>query len=812
MSNEESTFRSNRYKRKKRKKKNSTKRGGGIFKKIVLIAVFVVLLLLIAGAGLFTYYAASAPDLTDDDLYGSYSSELVDRNGEVFYTVGSETRDFASAEDYPQVLEDAVLAIEDQRFYNHIGVDPIGIARAGVGYVTQGKIVGGGSTITQQLIKLSVFSTLKEDQTIERKSQEAWLALQLERRLSKEQILTLYMNRVHMAGNVYGMGTAAEQYYGKPVSDLELHEAAMLAGMPQAPNRHNPYKNPVIAKNRRDTVLKAMLDDDKISKDQYNQATALPVTEGLVERPDDVDENKLYLDGYISAVLDEVYEQTDYNPYTAGLKIYTNIDLDIQKLMYDTAHNEELIAADDELQTALTLMDPNTGELLGLVGGRNLEGHLSLNRATDNSRNVGSTIKPLTVYGPAIEFTQRSTYEQIVDEKYTVPNTNYSPQNWDNQFHGQMTTRQALVTSRNIPAVKILNEDLDHNQVNGFLEGIGIDPAAMTGANGVVPSSAIDGSMTPVQLAGAYSTFANGGNYTQPYTVSKIVSQSGEEIDTKPETNKAMEDYTAYMVTDMLKGVIDYYSEDLEIPGFIHAGKTGTTNYTTEQLVENDIPRGQGLVPDSWFVGYSPEYTLSAWVGYDKHLEPGNQLSIANGKRQLPRQLYREIMTVLAEQSAKPDWQQPDSVEEVAVINGTNPARQATASTPSSQTIVELFVKGYTPSEIGPPVVEDEPEDDEPEDDEEIEEEEPEETDEPEEEETTEEEEPQTPPEDDSGNESNENSPPEEDPSEDNEDEQTPPEDDGGSESDEDSRPEGDPPQNNDDEQSQTEDDQTEGS
>lgn len=695
MSNEDSNSRSSRYK--KRKNKNTRKQSGGILKKVLLVIVFVVLLLLIAGAGLFTYYAASAPDLTDDDLYGTYSSELVDRNGDVFYTVGSETRDFASANEYPQVLEDAVLSIEDQRFYNHNGIDPIGIGRAGLGYVTEGQIVGGGSTITQQLIKLSVFSTLREDQTLERKAQEAWLAIQLEQDLSKEQILTLYMNRVHMAGNVYGMGTAAQEYYGKHVSELELHEAAMLAGMPQAPNRNNPYNNPNVARNRRDTVLQAMYDNDKITRDEFNQATALPADEGLVDQPETVDEDELYLDGYISAVLDEVYEQTDYNPYTAGLTIHTNIDLDIQRLMYDTAHSEEYIDPDDELQTALTLMDPKTGELLGIVGGRNLDGHLSLNRATDNSRNVGSTIKPLTAYGPAIEFDQRSTYEQVVDEDYTVPGTDYNPQNWDNEYHGQMTTRQALVTSRNIPAVKVLNEDSDPSQVNGFLEGLGIDPAAMTGSNGVVPSSAIDGSMTPVQLAGAYSAFANGGNYTQPYTVNKIESQSGEEIDTRPETTKAMEDYTAYMITDMLKGVIDYYGGELEVPGFIHAGKTGTTNYTTEQLEENGIPRGQGLVPDSWFVGYSPKYAMSAWVGYDQHLEPGNQLSTANGKRQLPRHFYREIMTVLAQESDSPDWEQPDSVEEIEVIDGSDPARLPTSSTPESDLITELFVEGNTP-------------------------------------------------------------------------------------------------------------------
>lgn len=699
MSDKGYTTRSSRHKNNSKKppKKKTSSRGSSLLKKGLLIAVFILLLILVSGAGLFVYYASSAPDITDQDLYGSYSSELVDRNGNAYYTVGGEEREFAAPEEYPEVLVDAVLAIEDQRFYKHNGLDPIGIGRAGIGYLTEGQIVGGGSTITQQLVKLSVFSTLKEDQTLERKAQEAWLAIQLERELSKEQILTLYMNRVHMAGNVYGMATAAEQYYDKHVSELDLHEAAMLAGMPQAPNRYNPYRNPETARNRRDTVLYAMYDADYISQDEYNQASALPITEGLVEQPEQVDEEDLYLDGYITAVLDEVAEQTDYNPYTAGLKIHTNIDLELQEYMYDLAHDEEYIEADDELQTAMTVADPNTGEILGLIGGRNIDGHLSLNRATENTRNVASTIKPLTVYGPAIEFNQRSTYEQVVDEEYTVEGTDWTPRNWDGQFLGQMSTRDALVHSRNIPAVKIFNENLDHDDVNGFLEGLGIDPAAMTGSDGVVPSSAIDGSMTPVQLTGAFSAFANGGNYTKPYTVTKIETQSGETIDARPETNKAMEDYTAYMVTDMLKGVIDLYGSDLEIPGFNHAGKTGTSNYSEQQHQEHNIPTGQGLVPDSWFVGYSPEYTMSVWVGYDNHLKEGNQLSNANGKRQLPRHFYREVMSRLAEESDAPDWEMPDSVSEVTVVNGSNPARLPSANTPQSQLITELFVEGHEP-------------------------------------------------------------------------------------------------------------------
>ena len=207
MSDNNKTTRSSQYQNKPNRKKNKSKGKGinwaGIAKKVGLVIVFFILLVFISGAGLFTYYASSAPDLTDDALFGTYTSELLDRDGEVYYTIGADSREFANPDEYPEILKEAVLSIEDQRFYKHPGVDPIGIARAGIGYVTEGEVVGGGSTITQQLIKLSLFSTSKEDQTIKRKSQEAWLALQLERRLSKEQILTLYLNRVHMLSLIH---------------------------------------------------------------------------------------------------------------------------------------------------------------------------------------------------------------------------------------------------------------------------------------------------------------------------------------------------------------------------------------------------------------------------------------------------------------------------------------------------------------------------------------------------------------------------------------------------------------------------------
>src|SRR5699024_2175352 len=290
----------------------------------------------------------------------------------------------------------------------------------------------------------------------------------------------------------------------------------------------------------------------------------------------------------------------------------------------------------DEIQTAASLVDSSTGKITALIGGRKLEGQLLTNKATGLDRSVASTIKPLTVYAPAIEFLQYSTYEQIVDEPYT--NGDWSPNNYDNAYRGQMSMRDALVDSRNIPAAKFFNDEEHlgnyHGEITDFLEGLGIDTSKISpGSDGLVSSSAFNGTMSPVDLSGAYAAFANQGTYTETYTVNKVVSLDGEEINLEPESSKAMEDYTAYMITDMLKDVVSYYSTELTIPGYVHAAKTGTTNYTEEQIAKANIPSDG--VPDSWVVGYSPYYTMSVWVGYDNPFEEGNSLVYSDGSRRL---------------------------------------------------------------------------------------------------------------------------------------------------------------------------------
>lgn len=699
-SDQKDMSRSNRKNKQQNSKKSKKK--GSIWKKILLGFLGLILAALVGGFGLFVYYASDAPELTEKDLRGNYTSDFVDMNGEVIYTLGGFDRKFATSEDYPEVMIDAIMAIEDQRFNSHFGIDPIGIARAAIGYLVEGQIVGGGSTITQQLIKLSVFSTLKEDQTLERKAQEAWLAIQLEQQLSKEQIMTLYLNKIHMGGNVYGVATAAQEYYGKDLQDLELHEAAMFASMPRAPNHYNPYVNIEAATTRRNLVLDVMAEEGMITQAEADAAKEIPVTEGLQEPTEQA--NTQVFDSYIETVIEEVRAKTGLDPQIAGLTIHTNYDPDAQQLLFDVANTNDYVEfPNDDIQTAMTLVDSATGKVTAIIGNRKVEGQKLRNQALRGGRGVGSTVKPLTTYGPAIEFLNYSTYHQVYDERYELGD--WSPNNYDNRFKGQMSMREALVDSRNVPTAKLFNEDLggNHAEIRSFLESMGINVTNLNGAedvDGLLGQNAISGDMSVFTLAGAYAAIANEGNYNAPHTVSKVVTQDGQEIDIAPQTKRVMKDSTAYMLSDMLKGVIPHYGQQLNVPGYVHAAKTGTTNYTDKEKEDHNLP--SGAVPDNLVVGFSPYYTLSVWMGYNDYYTP---LKPADGSTRLARQIYKATMTQLTSGLERRDWQRPESVVQLQIEDGTDPAELAPSG--SSNAVSELFVRGFTPSVTAEPEIPD---------------------------------------------------------------------------------------------------------
>ncbi|WP_446900242.1 PBP1A family penicillin-binding protein [Enterococcus faecium] len=653
---------------KKSVKKNSGKGSGkssgthkkGLFIKILLGILSFFCILFLAGVGLFWYYAKDAPELTDKKLDATVSSKLYTQDGELFEDLGAEKREKISANELPKTLEDAIVSVEDRRFYKHIGVDPIRIIGSALSNFTSGGLQGG-STLTQQLIKLSFFSTSAEDQTLKRKAQEAWMAVRLEQKKSKQEILTYYVNKVYMSNGLYGMETASEMYFGKKLSELSLPQTALLAGMPQAPSAYDPYVYPDQAKKRRDTVLYTMLQNEKISQTEYDQAVNVPVTDGLQELTQSDDNTKI-VDNYVKEVINEVQEKTDKNVYTDGLEIYTNLDLDAQKKLYDIVNTDQYVSyPDDEMQVASTLIDTNTGKVKAQIGGRHIAEDVTLgnNLAVNTSRDFGSTMKPVTDYGPAFEYLKYSTGKTITDAPYNYEGTSTPVGNWDYQYMGTITLRQALYLSRNVPAVKLFNE-VGSDKVASFLKNLGIEYSTIHQSNAISSNTEEqDGTKygaSSLKMAAAYAAFANGGTYYKPQYVNKIVFQDGTEETYEPDGKTAMSPETAYMITDILKDTItEGTGTNAQIAGLYQAGKTGTSNYTDDEYAKLGI--SSGVYPDILFAGYTPNYSISVWTGYNKKMTP-----VTSESSHVASDVYRELMQYVSANVTNTDWEMPSGL------------------------------------------------------------------------------------------------------------------------------------------------------
>ena len=688
--------RSSQHRHTKKKAPTSSKKK--LWKKILIGVASFVAIAIIAIVAIFAYYGATAPTIQASDLEGATETKILDKDGELIYSLGGEKRDLITSEQVPQLLKDAITSIEDKRFYSHMGIDPIRIAGSFLRNAKAGQITQGGSTITQQLVKLAVFSTKKEDQTYKRKIQEIMLALQLERNYSKEQILTYYLNKVYMANNVYGFGTASHYYFNKELSELSLPQVALLAGMPQAPTSYDPYANADQAKERRDLVLYSMKENGKITKEQYDQAVATPITDGLIAHDNNVNSNDkaLVYDSFVTMVLKEVQEKTGLDPYNDGLTIETTIDSKAQQKLYDIVNTNDYIKyVNDKIQNAVVMLDTKTGAVRAVNGGRKQTTLLGYNRATDNSRSTGSTIKPVIDYGPAIEYLNYSTGQTIMDQKTTYSN-GVELNNWDFSHKGAMTLRTALVYSRNTTALQTFKA-VGEKDIKSFLNNLDIQ-IKNDGQDYLVESNSIGADISPIKMAAAYAAFGNYGTYSKPYTVTKVTTRDGQVTEFKPEQKQAMKDSTAYMITDVLKDSFKYgFATQAAIPGLPTAAKTGSSNYTIEQKRAMGASDYEDIIPDSWFIGYSTDYTISAWTGYDNPYEKGG--GVDTTEQEYSRLIYYYLMKYMAESSSGDDWVQPDSVVKQQIEIGSDPLSLPGPRTPANMIATELFVKGHVPTQ-----------------------------------------------------------------------------------------------------------------
>ncbi len=674
-------------------KQKSRKKPRGIFKKIFLTLVVLGIVCILAGVGTFAYLVKDTPPLDPKLLKDPIPSKILDKNEDLITEVGAVNREYVSYKDIPKVVENAILATEDYRFYKHHGVDPIRFGGAVLANFQRGFGAEGGSTITQQVVK-NVFLT--NQKTLTRKVQEAWLAFQLERKYTKHQIFEMYVNKVLVGGNNYGLATAAKIYYGKSLKQLTLAEAAQIAGMPQSPNNYNPFTHPDLAEKRRNIVLSLMHQHGFITKEQMEEARKVSVKDTVL-KPEKRKVNNKPFDSFVDAVIDEVKENTDFDIFTDGLTIYTTLDKDAQKHVDKILNSKEIPYPDDKFQAGIVLLDTKTGEIRAIGGGRNQTVQRGFNYAIDSKRQPGSTIKPVLDYAPAIEYLNWGTYQMIEDKPITY-STGKKFGNWDQSYKGAMTIRTALQLSRNSPAVQTLQQ-VGTEKAKDFAVGLGIP------LKEIYESYAIGGfggktvGVSPLEMAGAYSAFGNNGIYNKPHAVNKIKLRDGTVISTAPEPKVAMKDSTAFMITDMLKSVLEYPGTGVraKVPGLPIAGKTGTTNYTDKEMKDWDIPNSKA-VPDSWFTGYTTNYTASIWTGYENRRTP---ITAVEDQR-IAQIIFKDLMAYVSKNIDTPDFTMPDSVQKVRIEKGSMPPALASQYTPDSQVLIEYAVKGHLPKQVSP--------------------------------------------------------------------------------------------------------------
>lgn len=592
---------------------------------------------------------------------------------------GVQDRTWVSISELQPSTVYAFISAEDARFFEHEGVDVIRIAGAIVADIKAGSYVQGASTISQQLIKLS---HLTSEKTISRKAEEAALAYEMERQYSKEDILEMYLNYVYFGGGYYGIEAAAEGYFGVHASDLTLDQSAMLAGILKSPSGYAPHINYAASINRRNNILRLMRDYGYITDDEKKQAS--------VRRPTILhDKNEEYSGYYTDAVTKSAAALmgiTVDELIRGGYNIYSAMDSDIQHYCEEMFKNGELFPAEDS-EAAIVVLEPSTGMVVAMVGGRSYTGGISFNRATDIRRQPGSVIKPVIAYAPAFEYLNYTAADMILDEETTF--ADYTPSNYGNKYYGWVTVREAVTKSLNVPAVKTLSA-VGVYRAKDFAKRCGIEfddkDDSLTLALGGFTYG-----VSPLQIAGAYSCFASGGIYNTPTLIKKITDRNGLTVyEYRQDSRRVMSEANAYILTSMLKSVVTegtgHRLNTLDIP---IAGKTGTVGLANGNR-------------DAWMAGYTPEYTAVVWQGYDSD-RLGLLPSSATGGTYPALMLY-ELFNHIYPDGRSGDFEKPESVKQYSIdaktLKKQHKAVLANAMTPQSSRITEYFTEETAPEDV----------------------------------------------------------------------------------------------------------------
>ncbi len=659
----------------------------------VLVVLFLLLIFaLTAGAAFFAYkVVADAPEFNEEKLNRKESTLIYDNQNQLIVELGTEKREIIKYEELSEELINAVIATEDSRFFQHQGFDAARFLKATLGQIQGKDNAGGGSTISMQVIKNSFTSVeSKGFQGIKRKFTDIYLSIfKLEKSYTKQEIIEFYVNNHFLGSNSYGVEQASLTYFGKKASELTLPEAAIIAGMFQAPSSYNPFNNPENTTKRRAEVLSLMRRHGYITKDEEELANAVPVQSLLVNKTGE----EVEFGAYIDTVIEEL-EDKDIYPYKEPLLIYTNMNREKQSRLDDIFSGKTFDWVYPEVQSGIAAVEVSSGKIIAVGAGRNRNDARTYNYATMIRRQIGSVAKPLFDYGPGIEYNNWSTYTPFIDEPHSY-STGQAIRNSDGAFMGFMTLRRALALSRNIPALKAFQQ-VDNKKVLEFVQNLGIKPEVLNGSLHEAHSLGAFNGASPLEMAAAYAAFANGGTYYKPYSVNKIVyRETNEIVDFAPTGVKVMSDSTAFMITDVLKtSVLSGLASGARINGINIAAKTGTTNFPKDILRKYGLPNS--TAHDAWVVGYDPEYAIGMWYGYPK-IDSKHYMTTYQSGPQRGR-VFRAAGAAIFDRTGK-DFAVPNSVVRLPIELGTNPGALASGGTPSGQVVYEYFKKGTEPTE-----------------------------------------------------------------------------------------------------------------
>lgn len=690
-------------------KKSAKKKGGGskfkwfrdkcLWKKIVIVLLILAIFMILAFTAFCAYIVLTTDDFLPDKLSQSESTIMYDNKGNEFTTLGIMTDDILqkrekiSYDEFPQVLVDALIATEDSRFFQHNGVDLARFLKASALQLL-GKDAGGASTLTMQVSKNNFTDTTSHGiKGIIRKFRDIYVSVfQIEKNYTKQEIIEFYLNDNCMGETNYGVEQGSQYYFGKSARDLSLTEAALLVGLFQSPNGYNPYVYPEKAETRRNTVLNLMVRHGYITKEEADIAKSIPV-ESLLSGDGGKELDQYY--GFSRTVYEEAIKLTGLDPYVTPMKIYTTLNIDVQDGINKALAGETVKWKDDVVQAGIAVTDVNTGAVIAIGAGRNRTTSQSFNFATQARRQPGSTAKPLFDYAPGIEFENWSTYQLFTDEKWSYTN---GPEvnNWDNKYSGLMTMKSALAVSRNIPALKAF-QSLNKSKILEFVTSLGIEPEVENGF--LHEAHAIGGftGVSPLQMAVAYASFANGGYYIEPYTITKIeIRSTGEVFEYKHQKNRVMSEATAYLMNNMLVYAVNNgFNGGAKLSGVQVAAKTGTSNYSKEYVKEKGL---SSSINDLWTVAYTPEHSIALWYGYERASKEYQHSR--TGYNTQKENIMRAVMKYIPKTSKT--FKVPGTVVSVDVEKGTWPAMLPSAYTPSDLITKEVFIKGTEPTEVSP--------------------------------------------------------------------------------------------------------------